>query len=831
MLDARFSFLVSRRPVEIAPSRLRPPPWGFLGPPTTLFVVTERYCFVCDAAADAEVCPTCHRTTWVVSRDDEIHRTDQHPREITDKAQPAPVEVPEPTTAPPPPSPPSGADLPDPAPEARGSMPRAPGRWAPIAAVVVSGIVLLSVVAGTPGNAPDENEIETPTITAQTTTTVPAPGSSRGLWGPPLGTWVGGFDFSPRRPDVLYGPSITGGVLNIGDETQIVDSLPDGRLVGVDWGDGQVILIDADEGRPLEGVPLPTPGPQSTLPVLSPDGAKLALVDATGVPHVWTIAEGSVVSLGGSESPAVAALETLLWSPDGNVLALNAFQGGYYLWNLGTGEVSNNSMPGRAIAVSRDQVAADGGEGLELRDTSGRVLRRWDDLIPGGLDPLFAGGAFDPQQRYLAVWGRTGPEGDPDGLVVLSTIGTTREVLTTDPAQAFAWSGNGSALYWLNKHGLQAWSADPERASATLVGNKDIEVVQRLRVYDPALSPLSHPALATTALLENREGSMRLRTIDGLQSSDFEEDLATITPAAITGYFFSVARGEDEQPVVLASPTRQAPESILGKLNTIQLPDGARITRAIAMTPADSDGIFAAAELEATRWYLETDSGSILHGPEAELFTTAAEGSSLGLMGGTVFHVTPDGSAIQTIPVGVGINTVLTAEDLDADRILAVGTVRRALFVLVEDTDGEVNLWQVPADSELLATPLFPPAATMTSWAWIVYTSPGPATSGWILTDPDTGPSGELLAARIDGPTGPVTVLMAAPLALESVCGASAGGACVLAALPGSPLGFSPDGSWLMVGGANGYVAHSTVGRGSVTFADSAPDEIVWVRF
>lgn len=794
------------------------------------FVVTQRYCFVCDTGVADELCPTCGTPSWLPADDRFTRRADEHLREIIDQAQPAQVETPPPPTPLPPPLPPSGDDLPFSELEARReSTPRTPGRWAPIAAVVVSGIALMSVLAGPSGNAPEDDVVETPPVTAQTTTTVPTPGSSRGLWSPPMGTWVGGFGFSPNRPDILYGPSITGGLLNISPETAIVDSLPDGRLVGVDWENGQVVLIGSEEsGSSIESAPLPSPGPQSTLPLLSPNGARLAMIDGNGVPYVWTIGDGSVVSLGDSASTAVGAIKTFSWSPDATLLALNAFQGGYYLWDLTANEVSRTAMPGRAIAVSRNQVAAWGSDGLELREPTGRVLRRWDDLSPGQPEPLLPDGAFDPQQRYLAVRGRVRSEGSPDGLFVLSVIGTSRELLTTDPAQGFAWSGDGRALYWLNGLGLQAWSADPELASATLVGRGSGEPVQRLRVYDPAVSPVGHPQLATTALLERRDGTVYLQTMEGPLLLDSDVELVTIIPAGIPGSMLSVTKGEEDQPMLFSYKYPVESLQTLGNLNSLQLPEGARIVRAIAMTP--SDGRFNPDELAATRWYLETDHGSILHGPEAELFTTAAEGTSLGLLGEYAFHVTPDGSAIQTIPVGVGINTVLTAESLEAERILALGTIRRSLFVLVETDDGEVRLWQIPADSELLGTPLFPPAPSITGWAWPVYTAPGSATGGTILTEPDTGPSGELLAARIDGPDGPTTVLVAAPLALESVCGASAGGACVLGTWPGIPLGFSPDGHWLLVGDGDRYVAHSTVGRGSVALPGPPPDDVAWVE-
>jgi hypothetical protein len=412
-------------------------------------------------------------------------------------------------------------------------------------------------------------------------------------------------------------------------------------------------------------------------------------------------------------------------------------------------------------------------------------------------------------------------------LTVLSTIGTTRQLLTTDPAQGFAWSGNGSGLYWMDSHGLQAWSADPERASATLVGRGGQDAIWRLRVYDPAISPVLPPTLTTTALLERREGTMYHRTIDGLQDSVLG-GLTTITPGGVSGLFLSVQQGEVEQPVVLTSLFGSAWQQTLGTLNSFQLPDGARLVRALALSPG-SDEELTPSELEATRWYLETDSGSILFGPDSDLFTTAAEGTSLNILGGTAFHITPDHSAVQTIPVEAAFSTVLTAADLNAERVLAVGAVRRTLFVLVADTSGPPQLWQVPADSPLLTTPLFPPAPSITSEAWIVYTFPEPATGGWILTDPDTGPSGELLAARIDGPDGPLTVVMAAPLALESICGASAGGACVLAEVPGNPLGFSPDGNWLLIGNGDTYVAVSTVGRGIVAFPDTSPDDVAWV--
>ena len=205
------------------------------------------------------------------------------------------------------------------------------------------------------------------------------------------------------------------------------------------------------------------------------------------------------------------------------------------------------------------------------------------------------------------------------------------------------------------------------------------------------------------------------------------------------------------------------------------------------------------------------------------------DGKSLGFAGGTAFSVTPDGSAIHTMPTATGTETLLAAADLDAERILAVGVIRRALFVLVVNNAGDVQIWQVPADSELLATPLFPPAPSITSGAWVVYNAPGSAAGGTILAEPNAV-GGEVFAARIDRPDGPVTVVMAAPLALESACGASAGGACVLSETSGSPLGFSPDGNWLLVADGDRYRAVSTVGRGNTLLPDVPPDAVAWVE-
>ncbi len=172
---------------------------------------------------------------------------------------------------------------------------------------------------------------------------------------------------------------------------------------------------------------------------------------------------------------------------------------------------------------------------------------------------------------------------------------------------------------------------------------------------------------------------------------------------------------------------------------------------------------------------------------------------------------------------------MLTAADLDAERILAVGVVRRTLFVLATDDVGSAQIWQVPGDSPLLTTPFFPVAPSITWYKWSVYTSTEPITGGRILADPDAGPGGELLAAQLDRPNGPITVVLASPLALESVCGALAGGACVVAEISGSPLGFSPDGNWLLIDGNSGYSALSTVGRGSVLISDRVPDDVAWV--
>ena len=803
--------------------------------------MADRYCFVCDTTVDSELCPTCETETWRPTAhqaeprlDDPAHLPTADPVEPD---RPSPPLPPVPVVAPP-----TGADLPGHEAGAHErERPRTPARLVPIAALVVGGIIFLSVLTGPSGLEPEDETPVTPPITAQTTTTVPAPGSSRDVWRPPTGTWVGGFSFSSSRPETLYGPSLTPGLLDISPDTTIVDALPDGRLVGVDQAEQRVVLIGS--GPSVEETALLLwPGLESMPPLLSPDGTRLAMIDATGVPFVWTIgtnldAAGSpsfeLTSPRDSAATAVEAIASLAWSPDSSLLALNAFQGGYYLWDLDTNDVSRASMPGRAIAVSRSQVAAWGSAGLELRDLTGRVIRRWDDLLdPSARDPLRTGpvlqteGAFDPLKRYLAVQGQVGPDGS-DGLTVLSMIGTTRQLLTTEPAQGFAWSGDGSGLYWMDSGGLQVWSADPELASAAMLGGSG-EIFGRLRVYDPATSPIAHPALVTSSLVELRNGEITRRTMNGSETFFTGNEQATIAPADVDGRVLTVAASEPARAVVLADPLNLNAPLVLGNLTTLQLSEGGRVVRAVALSPGDGDTI-ATGELEATRWYLETDRGSILFGPDGGLFTTVTQGSSLNTLGARAFHVTPDGSAIQTLPTEAGIDTVLTAADLDAERILAVGVIRRTLFVLATDDVGSAQIWQVPGDSPLLTTPFFPVGPSITSDKWLVYTSAGAITGGRILTDPDTGPGGELLAAQLDRPNGPITIVLASPLALESVCGALAGGACVVSETSGSLLGFSPDGNWLLVDSDSGYLALSTVGRGGVLISETVPDDIAWV--
>ncbi len=507
--------------------------------------MADRYCFVCDTPVESPLCPTCTNETW---RPSDRQAAPLHEDRANEIATDPPTE---PDQRPPPPqpvpvvAPPSGADLPGHVEKPGGRQrPLAPGRWAPIAAIVVGGIIYLSVLTGPSGLEPEAETPTTPPITAQTTTTVPAPGSSRDVWRPPSGTWVGGFSFSSSRPEPLFGPSLTPGLLNIGPDTVIVDALPDGRLVGVDRAGQRVVLIGSGPGAE-ETALLLWPGSESMPPLLSPDGTRLAMIDATGVPFVWTI--GANLDSAGSPSfeltsprdsaaTAVEAIASLAWSPDSSLLALNAFQGGYYLWDLATNSVSRTSMPGRAIAVSNTRVAAWGSAGLELRDLAGRVVRRWDDLLDpfandlsGSGSVLQLEGAFDPLKRYLAVRGQVGPDGN-DGLTVLSMIGTTRQLLTTEPAQGFTWSGDGSGLYWMDSSGLQVWSGDPERASATMLGGSD-EILGRLRVVrsghlaDRSPCPASHPSL-----VELRNGAMTRRTDERIREPSSPETAGNDCP-------------------------------------------------------------------------------------------------------------------------------------------------------------------------------------------------------------------------------------------------------------------------------------------------------------
>ncbi len=614
-------------------------------------------------------------------------------------------------------------------------------------------------------------------------TTSPGPPAA---FRPAPGTWVGALTFAPERAATLYGRELSPGRLGIGSAT-VVDALPDGRLLAV--RDGRVVVLGTLD-QPETVAPLPTPGPFAMPIELSPNGGLVAVLDPEGVPHVWELGAPAPVTVPAGTVPAgkvPGGVDRLFWAPDSSRLLLAA-DGGFYVWEIEGGV--DRPGAGRAVAISNRQVAVWGSDGLELRDFSGKVARTWAGLGPGESAPGLEA-AFDPAGRFLAVWSAAPENGVVrEGLRVLSVSGDGTELLEGARPSLFAWSGDGGGLYWMNALGLQAWSAHPDLTPATLVGAEAHPQSARLRVYDPATVVMAPPRFRTRHLLELRDGSLAERS---RETAAIAEGVLSVTSAGLPGQVVTVTKDRRVTLIGIEPPT----ERLLGTLSPAQLPAGARLERVVApLLPGESS------------WYLETSAGEILTGSESGLFTTITKGSSLSRIGTELLYVSGEGTAVRRAAPGRGI----VWEATGADRILGMTVAGDTLYLLATDGGG-ARILEFPVDGSRASAGPAPR---------VVYGTEQAVTGGALLASP----AGGWLTARLDAPAGSTTLLLSA----SPACVATGADGCLIGSLPGDLLGFSPDGSWLLVDDYGALSAHSTHGRGRELLDTTAPDQVAWIE-
>ncbi len=656
-------------------------------------------------------------------------------------------------------------------------------------ALAVVGIGLLLSIVTIPSGFQHITAPTPPPVTTTTTTTIPRPGATRPPYQPAEGTWLGLLS-SDAPPETLTGtfPFLE----------PALDVMPGGSLLTVT--DDTYVRVSPDGGH----TPLPIPGPSDLLDIaLSPDGRLLATVDLDGRPSVWDPITGEKTELDKvtySISPDSASLH---WSPDSGRLGIDLAGQSYYVWSV-EGILIEGPVRGRLIAVGPRGAVAQDDEGLRIDGGS--------HLLPGNVVVTDIGeGAFSPDGDYLALEARIE---DVDsailGLWLLETAGTGQWWIAT-PDASFAWSGDGAALYWADADGVHAHPIGAEYGYSRIsVQAADPE--DRLKVYDPALVPAPTLLVDSGRLFELRDSVLFRRDPDGLHLIGPPD--AGTTTSIHSGYAIdpstpllrTVSFGLPALDVLTADVTGTT-EATLGSL-----PIGAESVVAAGFTPEGS--------------FLETDQGQILRVDEDGL-TPVLSGTSLGAVGSIPFAIS-DSSAIVTVPAGGDTSTTLVeASDLPGTRrILAAVGIRSDLLVLTKTQIGTPAVFFIPGDSELLRDAVLPNSPITSPTPFSLITTPPeipPVSSGRIVSAGD----GQTFAVEMTAEDGFHTLIMADPRPGQRTCLGIV--ACYTASFVGRTLGFSPDGSWLLVESEGQMWAVSTRGRGVLLIDIAAPDQIAWI--
>jgi WD40 repeat protein len=283
---------------------------------------------------------------------------------------------------------------------------------------------------------------------------------------------AGGVDTSARLWDTATPEQMQA----FASQTRWLDVIrlsPDGQILADASDDGTIRLwavasrtlrrtLSEQRDLPATGTHTPADGSSILGPnsvrsmVFSPDGRLIATGCAGGVIRLWDIANGRVLwSVAGDK---IGWVQSLAFSPDGQTLASGGWDCTVRLWDVATGRASR-VLDGHAsfvdvVAFSPDgRMLVSGGEDNTLRiwnPASGRSL-----CVLVGHTSSVDSVAFSPDGRKPASSSR-------DGMIKLWDIASGREVCTllaftdggwavTDPSGRFDGSdgGNVSGLHWV----------------------------------------------------------------------------------------------------------------------------------------------------------------------------------------------------------------------------------------------------------------------------------------------------------------------------------------------------------------------------------------------
>ncbi|WP_449479886.1 nSTAND1 domain-containing NTPase [Streptomyces avidinii] len=524
---------------------------------------------------------------------------------------------------------------------------------------------------------------------------------------------------------------------------------PDGRTLATGLLTGSTVLLwdvtDPARPTPLGQPVVEDPAVDSIRSVaFSPDGRTLAVgghsgdhtrngIVGSGVLHLWDVSSAAHPrSLGMVEQLAWGAVESVVFSPDGRVLAAADSDGGVRLWNLtGPGRatpvgapLSGPDHPVRSVVFSPDGrvlAAADSGGGVRLWNVA-------DPARPAQIGAPLTGSADEATSVAFSPDGHTLAVGSGDNTVRLWDVadpGKPAQLGTplTGPANAVtavAFSRDGRTLAGASAdHAVYRWNvAAPRRAlplgrPLTSSGGA---------VYSLAFSPDGHTLAAGTVDATIDLWNLPPTVLDGAGGDTnavaFSPDGRLLATGNQNGTVSLWSLADRERPAPHGGPLT-GPASAVDSLafspdgHLLAAGDGGGTVRLWDMSdPAGPTAI--GTPLTSTGGVVF----SLAFSPDGHTLAVAVDGSSLGGVGlwnlsdprkpYSLGDITPDGSR--------NVFTVAFAAD---GQTLATGG---------DGSSSQIGLWRVrAAESVRLGQPLQQPAGsalgrpsapTAAPWPW-----------------------------------------------------------------------------------------------------------------
>ncbi len=757
------------------------------------------YCFYCDRPVDGETCPTCGRRVWVETTDQvPSPRPDaSHLRRVgRQRATPTPRRSRDRT--------PTGTT---PTPTSSPAPPAAGGNRRGVIAAVLLVAGLLATVIAIPSGFERVTAPKPPPPSTTTTTTIPLPGSTRPAFALPPGTFVAAFG-----PDAWVttgsGPAFRDGTplgVTLDQIGTPLGILADFSLIAQSGED--LVLATPDGGiRPLGS---PTTVAEATV---SPNGLLVGIRDILGNPWVWDSSSELFEKLSPEWYTGSLVAGPILWSPDSRLVGMQTDANRFLLIDVTQPAAQNTEASGSLLAIGNRHVVTSDGDEVHLLTLDRSPLR-----VPGTSVQTWgvatAGAAeVDPTGTLVAI---TGTMNDRTGLWIVRVGDPAITFVGEDPLD-FAWSGDGTVLYWAHPNGVSAFPRDDLVVKPGEIVGSDLEPDTRLHIYDRKLVAAPSRLLADgTSLSELRSGVIFARTPDGVFSVNPEDSLTTTSIQLLGSQILRTAVSEESVELQSFDPRRG---TITGIYRAGDLGVDEQLIRTALYS---SEPLFAYAETSRQRILGLSDPD------ELPASLVMPEGHSLGKVGRVIFAIGSDGRQLAPLALPqttAPLRALLDAGDLPGvTRIVAAAGIRTDLFVVVELATGEHALYLIPGDSKLLEGLVLPnvPDEAQSDWLAISRFSDELADFRFL-----TPPVGHVAALSMESLEGPQTLIIEDPVSPLSRCGISP---CIVSRFAGMPLGFSPDGSWLVVTRDGAEIAVSTTGRGEQRLDLVAPEQIVWI--